>query len=111
MPRVLLVVFLLAFSVAEAATCTVVRDARGNIARSTTVLNHFKKLHPKPAGEYIIDHAQSLELCGADHVSNLVWMTKTQARAKDRWEGTPQWRARLAKCTIDLRRVMTCPHG
>jgi len=66
--------------------------------RSTTVYNHFRRIHPCPStGLYSgpcpgwqVDHIIPLAACGCDTVDNMQWLPeilKTCAGVcKDRWE-------------------------
>jgi hypothetical protein len=62
--------------------------------RSHAVLNEFQREHPCPSTGlthgacpgWIKDHWCPLECGGPDAVSNLVWQTVRDAKAKDRWE-------------------------
>ena len=76
-----------------------VRDAAGNIKRSTAVLNAFKRAHPCPANGqtsgacpgWAINHTIPLACGGCDSVANLDWMPdqiKSCAAdwCRDRWE-------------------------
>jgi hypothetical protein len=77
----------------------VVRDADGKIARSTKVINAFKKmwacpstgLHKGPCPGWAIDHVVPLSCGGRDAVFNLAWMPDAgkscaQDYCKDRYE-------------------------
>jgi hypothetical protein len=70
---------------------TCARDARGRIARSPSVTREFKEQTGYPGGRpgYRIDHSKPLAWGGADHPSNLQWLSKEDKRAKDRveWKG------------------------
>lgn len=63
-------------------------------ARSMAVRQQFKNLYPCPStGEskgrcpgWIIDHIEALACGGADSVSNMMWQTVEEAKAKDKWE-------------------------
>ena len=64
--------------------------------RSKAVADHFRRLHPCPAGPdkgskkrcrgHVIDHRVALECCGPDTVDNLQWQTTAAAKKKDRTE-------------------------
>ena len=74
------------------ATCS--RDSHGRIARSQSAKDAFRHTHPCPStGKtsgacpgYVVDHVTALKHGGADGPSNMQWETKTDAKAKDRWE-------------------------
>lgn len=78
---------------------TPVRDANGDIIRSSRVLSDFQKLHPCPSTGlptgacpgWAKDHVISLACGGCDAVFNLQWLPNDQkstagAHAKDRYE-------------------------
>ena len=62
--------------------------------RSQKAKNIFKYEHPCPATGrvkgacqgYIIDHIKPLACGGADGPENVLWQTKADAKAKDKWE-------------------------
>jgi hypothetical protein len=69
------------------------------VSRSSTVLNHFKKIHPCPSTGlktgtcpgWNIDHVIPRHCGGRDSVSNLQWLPESIKRTsdsdnKDRWE-------------------------
>ncbi len=60
----------------------------GRIKRSSAARQEFKRATGYPSGRpgYIIDHVIPLACGGADHLSNMQWQTKEEARAKDRVE-------------------------
>lgn len=62
------------------------RDKRGRIKRNMAVRQRFRKLTGFPRGRpgYVVDHIVPLACGGADHASNLQWLTRAQARIKDR---------------------------
>ena len=77
----------------------------------------FKRLHPCPATgkhygpckNWIIDHRQALSVGGPDDPSNMRWMTKEDALAKDKWERRRGWQRRLERCSTDaLTMIQTC---
>jgi hypothetical protein len=63
-------------------------------ARSASVKHEFQLTHPCPANGrtrgacpgYIKDHIVPLACGGPDAPSNMQWQTKTDAKAKDKWE-------------------------
>jgi hypothetical protein len=67
-------------------------DARTK--RNQTAKIEFKREHPCPATRarkgpckgYVIDHINPLACGGPDAPSNMQWQTKTEAKAKDKWE-------------------------
>lgn len=76
-----------------------VRDADGDIIRSTKVLRDFQKIHPCPSTGlptgscpgWAKDHVVPLSCGGCDHIGNLQWLPDDQksvagAHAKDRFE-------------------------
>ena len=66
----------------------VARDSHGRIKRSTVAKRDFMKQTGYPNGRpgYIIDHKVALKHGGKDDPSNMQWQTKTEAKAKDKWE-------------------------
>lgn len=70
------------------ATPGVNRDNHGRIERSEKSRQDFKNQtgysHGRPG--YVIDHVVPLKRGGADAPSNMQWQTKSEAKAKDRWE-------------------------
>ena len=64
------------------------RDSRGHIARSPQAREEFMRQTGYPHGRpgYVVDHIVPLKRGGADAPSNMQWQTKSDARAKDRWE-------------------------
>jgi hypothetical protein len=64
------------------------RDAHGHIARSSTARKTFMTETGYPHGRpgYVVDHVTALKHGGHDVPSNMQWQTKSDARAKDRWE-------------------------
>jgi hypothetical protein len=72
----------------------IARDSHGHIARSSHAKERFRQSHPCPStGKtyggcpgYVIDHIQALKHGGADNPSNMQWQTRSEAKAKDRWE-------------------------
>jgi len=42
--------------------------------------------NPKAKKGYVVDHKIALACGGADSPSNMQWQTKTDAKAKDKWE-------------------------
>lgn len=78
---------------------TPVRDADGDIVRSSAVLRAFKKIHPCPSTGlstgacpgWSIDHVVPLACGGCDAIYNLQWLPNDQKstagdHAKDRFE-------------------------
>lgn len=67
---------------------------------------HFKIDNPCPATgkttgscpNFIMDHRIGLCVGGADEAENLRWMTKENAKLKDRWECKAGWEEKLAEC-------------
>lgn len=65
-----------------------------NQNRSRSAISAFKKAHPCPVNGkksgacpgYVIDHICPLACCGKDTPANMQWQSKTQAKAKDKWE-------------------------
>lgn len=88
--RLLLALLLLpTMALADVRFCGVpLRDADGNIVRSTSVLREFERQHPKPVDgrRWIRDHVIPLACCGCDSVENLQWLPEAQWREKSRWE-------------------------
>lgn len=74
------------------AMCFTTAEAKQQ--RSYHAIKQFKLENPCPAnGRYkgrcegwTIDHIMPLACGGADHKSNMQWMTKEDAKAKDKWE-------------------------
>lgn len=73
----------------------ILRDGKtGQIHRSETAKNDFKRQHPCPStGKtsgtcpgYVIDHVKALKHGGADDPSNMQWQTIAEGKAKDKWE-------------------------
>ncbi len=78
----------------------VCRTKQGRICRSSAVRHAFMKLHPCPStgstkrcSTHVIDHIKALscarseeERRALDSVGNMQWMTKVDAKAKDREE-------------------------
>jgi hypothetical protein len=72
----------------------VTRDKYGNIERSAKARDDFKRAHPCPAtGKtwgachgWVVDHVTPLKRGGADAPSNMQWQTRSEAKAKDKWE-------------------------
>jgi 5-methylcytosine-specific restriction endonuclease McrA len=75
------------------------RAADGTIARRTSVVTAFRKIHPCPATGattgacpgWAVDHVIPLACGGCDAVSNLQWLPSSiksaaGTDAKDRWE-------------------------
>ena len=62
--------------------------------RSQKAKSMFKHSHPCPVNGrikgscrgYIIDHIKPLACGGADGPENVLWQTKADAKAKDKWE-------------------------
>lgn len=62
--------------------------------RSTAAKNAFKHQQPCPStGKargpcpgYVIDHVIPLKRGGVDTPANMQWQTKSEAKAKDKWE-------------------------
>lgn len=76
-------------ALADTRFCGVpVRDANGDIIRSSAVLREFERAHPKPQDgrRWIRDHVIPLACCGCDSVENLQWLTEAQWREKSKWE-------------------------
>lgn len=71
----------------------VVRDANGNTARSTKVINAFKKQwacpstgkHTGPCPGWAINHTIPLACGGRDIVSNMDWMPDEAKSCADDW--------------------------
>jgi hypothetical protein len=82
----LLITLFVAASIAAPAFAKTHRDA--------SQVRAFKREHHCPStgrasGKcpgYIVDHRTALCRGGADHPSNMQWQTKSDAKAKDRWE-------------------------
>ena len=72
----------------------VTRDDHGRIARSPHAKEAFRRSHPCPAtGKsygacpgWVVDHVHALKHGGADAPSNMQWQTRSESKAKDRWE-------------------------
>jgi hypothetical protein len=70
------------------------RDSNGKILRSESEKDAFKRNHPCPSTGaatgacpgYVVDHVQALKHGGADDPGNMQWQTKSDAKAKDKWE-------------------------
>ena len=64
----------------------------GKICRSRAVKHKFdiSQGYPKGRKGYVVDHWCPLSCGGLDRVSNMVYQTKEEAKAKDRWETTPK---------------------
>lgn len=68
-----------------------------NAHRSEQAKAAFRHAYPCPGGPdagstrrcrgYVIDHWCALECCGLDAPENMVWQTRADAKAKDKWEG------------------------
>ena len=61
--------------------------------RLASVKREFQLMHPYPANGrsgacpgYVKDHVLPLACGGPDAPSNMQWQTKSEAKAKDRWE-------------------------
>lgn len=69
-------------------------NAQAEQHRSQKAKSIFKFNHPCPSTgrnkgscpNYIIDHIKPLACGGLDDASNMQWQTKTDAKAKDKWE-------------------------
>jgi hypothetical protein len=95
-----LLLLLPALALADARVCGfVVRDADNRIARSSTVLAEFQKIHPCPSTGrttgpckgWAIDHVLPLSCGGCDMIENLQWLKNSikscaGRECKDRWE-------------------------
>lgn len=83
-----------AFGATKATAADVPRSSSGRIHRSSTARTEFKKSNPCPATGrtrlpcpgYQIDHVAPLCAGGADHRSNMQWLTIEAHRAKTRWD-------------------------
>ena len=72
----------------------IITNANAEYHRSQKAKTIFKYSHPCPStGQtkgscpgYIIDHIKALACGGADEPSNMQWLTKADAKAKDKWE-------------------------
>ena len=64
------------------------RDSTGRIARSETAKKEFEAQtgHPNGWPGHVIDHIDPLKRGGADTPANMQWQTKSEAKAKDKWE-------------------------
>ncbi len=64
----------------------------GKICRSITVKHAFdvSQGYPKGRKGYVVDHWCPLSCNGIDTVTNMVYQTIVDAKAKDRWETTPK---------------------
>jgi hypothetical protein len=84
-PFVVAIVGALAFSLSPASASE---------HRSHAVTREFQREHPCPStgrtsGKcpgYWKDHIRALACGGPDTVANLQWQTKSEAKAKDKWE-------------------------
>ncbi len=82
---------------------SVVRDRNGKIKRSHSAKTSFERQSPCPStGKtsgrcpgYLIDHVNPLECGGADAPWNMQWQTTTDAKAKDKTEGTCRVQRRI----------------
>lgn len=66
-----------------------VRHAQtGKLIRSATAIREFKKCTGFPKGRpgYVIDHIFPLACGGPDVPENMIWQTRENSHAKDRWE-------------------------
>ena len=86
-------------------------------ARDPAQAKAFKRLyacpatgkHYGPCKNWIIDHRQALSVGGPDEPSNMRWMTKEDALAKDKWERRRGWQRRLERCSTDaVTMIQTC---
>lgn len=88
------------------AACAMSTWANAGFHRSKQVLRAFVNqqacpatgLHRLPCKGYVMDHRIGLCVGGSDTPSNMRWMTKEAAKAKDRWECKPGWEHRLSEC-------------
>jgi hypothetical protein len=64
------------------------RDSNGHIARSETAKKAFMTQtgHPNGWPGHVVDHVDPLKRGGADTPANMQWQTKSEAKAKDKWE-------------------------
>jgi len=75
------------------------RDAEGRIIRSTSLRNHFQRIHPCPSTGltvgpckgWAIDHVIPLACGGCDQIENMQWLKNSikscaGKECKDRWE-------------------------
>ena len=69
-------------------TQNVIRNSHGRIKRSATARREFMRETGYPHGRpgYIVDHIVALKRGGKDAPSNMQWQTKSEAKAKDKWE-------------------------
>lgn len=69
-------------------------NASAEFHRSQKAKTSFKYSHPCPATGrskgtcpgFTIDHIKPLACGGLDDPANMQWQTKTEAKAKDKWE-------------------------
>ncbi len=75
------------------------RNAAGEIIRSTTAIKYFRLQNPCPSTglttgacpDHSIDHPRPLAKCGCDHPTNMQWLKNSikncaGTECKDRWE-------------------------
>jgi len=93
-PRAMLLgLWIATVSAADYESC-IIRDARGNIARSIAARAAFARANPCPSTQrpglpcpgYRIDHIVPLKRCGADMTINMQWLTIEEWRAKTKRE-------------------------
>ncbi len=91
---ILFLLILPSLAIASPRAEGVPRNSHGRIARSGAARAEFKREHPCPSTGrssgacpgWTIDHVIALKRGGADDAGNMQWMTKADAKAKDRWE-------------------------
>ena len=64
------------------------RDRQGKIKRDPNAVSEFKRTHPKPPGctDCQVDHNTPLSKGGADHPSNMQWLSKKDQQERTKRE-------------------------